>query len=784
MENICKRPTTGSEHQKQEAITRTENVDDDDVQIKDLLGVSVYHLNEVFLPQIRDEGFSEATKFYEIENLSLDSPGIVRRRGQHLLCPFDHLPGCAYVHTISGIDHVGPATHMLSWTWGYTVGDVCLTLLDFCKEHQLDPRRTYIWMCCLCVNQHRVAASNKSGMLKQNVVDFEKEFQSHVVGIGHVLAMMGPWDSPAYLKRAWCIFELYTAISNDCDITIVMPPKERDCMARRVLGSSGRAPNKPEEGGVDALYKTLADISVQDAQASIEADRERIMTILKNSRIGFDVVNKSLANFLRQWVRRAIGVLVKEQEEYMEFGTVSNNSDNAKDSSNQRRASYAAFCSNVAMLFQRNGEYEAAIKMYQKSLIIYETDLGREHIYFAATLSNIGAVLMAQGCLDEALQKHCAALDIQKKIWDDDHQYMATTYTNIAHVLQGQGDFKNALEHYRKAALICDNTYGSKHQATATCYSCIGSLLLLRGDYQAALKEYTRALEIFLQVFTRNHPLVGKTYSDVGRTHHGLGNYSKAIEYQHIAIEVQEKILGIEHADTATSYLNMARSLQSTGKYDHALNMYHNALETFERVVGDNHPTTAACYCSIGSVHHAMKNYPESIEMYRKALAFYENSTSFNESHFSIGRTYSELGSVLCDNGDMEGAFVMLKKALEIQEGSLAPNHPSLATTYVNMGRALQSTGKYNEAMTMLKKAEAIQLQALPENHPTMAMTYYCIGSLQRAKGDIPRALASYKKCLDSQEKTLGKEHRLTVKTKSRIRSLESAQEVLGTNND
>lgn len=49
------------------------------------------------------------------------------------------------------------------------------------------------------VNQHRVVKSNQSGMLKQSVLDFETEFRRRVLGIGRVLAMMGPWDDPAYL---------------------------------------------------------------------------------------------------------------------------------------------------------------------------------------------------------------------------------------------------------------------------------------------------------------------------------------------------------------------------------------------------------------------------------------------------------------------------------------------------------------------------------------------------------------------------------------------------------
>lgn len=36
--------------------------------------------------------------------------------------------------------------------------------------------------------------------------------------IGHMLAMMAPWKAPIYLTRVWCIFEMYVAYSNNCQV--------------------------------------------------------------------------------------------------------------------------------------------------------------------------------------------------------------------------------------------------------------------------------------------------------------------------------------------------------------------------------------------------------------------------------------------------------------------------------------------------------------------------------------------------------------------------------------
>ncbi|CAB9509963.1 Hydra magnipapillata [Seminavis robusta] len=846
----------------------------------DLLGVSVHHFVTVFLPSVLEEygDHGGERRFMDIENLK--SPhGFVRQKGASTKCPLDGQMGAAYVHTLQGEDHVGPSTAMLSWTWKYTVSGVVETLKDYCEEHRFNPKRTYIWMCCLCVNQHRVVQANHSGMLNKSSLDFQNEFRKRVLGIGRVLAMMGPWDDPEYLKRVWCIFECFTAIHGDVDITIVMPPKERERMSRILLGSSdtsssntstssqqerqssstslnqiqeegqgetkqgetkeetkqGEAhsnthqPPPPKEtsssmsspkssssssssqhqkqllrssssssslapplamhphglhqGGVDALYKALSKISVQNAQATVQEDKIQIMNILQESQLGFDAVNKQVANYLREWVRRAIDVIVLEQVDRMEQAAkeeskeiLNQNESDAlereKLTMRRYRLTHAAFCTNVAMLFQRNGEFDAAIEMFQKSQAIYELELGENHAYTAATLSNIGSAFMAQGQHKKAEEMLHQAINIQKSLPEAHQKNMATTYANLAQVLHGKGDFDNALQMYKQAAKISEKFYGSDHQATAPIYSCMGSLLLLKGCHSEALVNFQNALEIFKVTPGENHPDTAKTYSDIGRIYHGQGDYVKALEMQDKAIAIQETVLG-NHVHTATSYLNKARSLQAKGDYDDALIVYSKTRDILERKVGRMHPTTAATFCSLGSLYQAMKKYPEAVDMYHKALKFYE--VAFGKDHFSTARVYSELGSVLHDKderGDQGKALTILRRAQAIQEASLNHLHPSLATTYLNLGRVMKAKKDYTHGMEMYKKALAIQEKILGKNHPTTASTYSSVASLLAAMGKRADALAEYQKCLAIQKKVLGSKHPLTVKTMRKMKSL------------
>ena len=166
-----------------------------------LRGVSVGHIAGELLAHMYRQGQSRTAKVYEIE------PTVIRPKGASVCCPRDGELGAAYVDSIFGDDNASLAQFMLSYTWGYELGDIVDSLISFCSSSELEPSRTYIWVCCLCINQHRVKAAQARG----DVVpfsEFQNTFGERVSGIGHILAMMSPWNYPTYITRV-CSIHIY-----------------------------------------------------------------------------------------------------------------------------------------------------------------------------------------------------------------------------------------------------------------------------------------------------------------------------------------------------------------------------------------------------------------------------------------------------------------------------------------------------------------------------------------------------------------------------------------------
>ena len=148
--------------------------------------------------------------------------------------------------------------------WDYTVGDIIDSLESYCAQKHIDTKATYVWICCVCNNRHRVGESVP-------FTRFHEIFHDTVVGVGHILAMMAPWDAPLYLTRVWCIFEIHTAnTADDVKTEIIMPPREKD----KMLASLNDYNN---------LVKALSATHIESAEASKELDRENIMKLVNKT---------------------------------------------------------------------------------------------------------------------------------------------------------------------------------------------------------------------------------------------------------------------------------------------------------------------------------------------------------------------------------------------------------------------------------------------------------------------------------------------------------------------
>jgi nephrocystin-3 len=169
--------------------------------------------------------------------------------------------------------------------------------------------------------------------------------------------------------------------------------------------------------------------------------------------------------------------------------------------------------------------------------------------------------------------------------------------------------------------------------------------------------------------------------------------------------------------------------------------------------------------------------------LYRRALEGYENALG-PEHPESLG-SLNNLGNLLSDKGDYDGAEALYRRALYSYEKALGLDHTDTLSTANNLGTTLFEKGDYQKTNTinsptveiemigpelpgMLNSVKAELLtrsvfvrreKLLGLEHPKTLSSACSLGTLLKQKGDYDGAEALYRRALDGYEKALGSEH-------------------------
>ena len=263
--------------------------------------------------------------------------------------------------------------------------------------------------------------------------------------------------------------------------------------------------------------------------------------------------------------------------------------------------------------------YEEAENVYLRLIQISEETNGQNETT-AKAYNCLGIVYDNLGDYDEALKYYNKALKIDKEVFGEEHPYTAMSYLNIGGTYYKLGEYNDALKHYNKALKIKKEVFGQKHISTASCYLNMGMVYDDLGEYYNALKYHNKAIEIYKEVLEENNLNIATYYNSIGIVYQNLKKYDKALESHNKALEIREEVLGEKHPYTAMSYNNIGTLYMNIEDYDKALKCYDRALKINEKALGEKHPDTAISYGSMGSFYFNLGEYDNALEHFNKAL--------------------------------------------------------------------------------------------------------------------------------------------------------------------
>jgi tetratricopeptide (TPR) repeat protein len=578
---------------------------------------------------------------------------------------------CSYCDMLKqrGSDGVGIATVFISHAWKYRFADVVNAL----EYHFRDSPDIFIWFDLFSNNQH--AAGN---------LPFDwwaTTFKSAIAQFGRVVMVLSPWNDPIPFTRAWCLFEIYSAVSTNSQFEVAMSKSDFKLFLQSI---------KYDQMSFLAM---LGTIDLLKCEAFNPDDRDRIFEVVK-SEVGFSTLNGMVKGKMREWVDATLSSRVKST------------TDMSVEAIHEKQA--------YANTIFRLGQYEKSLELQRQCLDMKIQLFGERHIEVTASYNNIGCICDFLGRSEEALEIHKKSLEIEIESLGERDVNVATSYGNIGNTYYYLGRFDEALEYHKKSLDIRIEAFGDRHPNVAPSYSNIANICDSLGRYEEALQYHKKSIEIEIDSFGERHFHVATSYSNIGNTYYSLGRYDEALEYHKKCLDIKIESFGDRHPDVANSYTNIGRVLTQMSNYIEC----EGALKQALNIMSSDSVMLSSVYFAYGEMYMYQGNNPsEATRYYQLCLDGRGYLHGSDTEHVEIADCLYGLGMVCVSVGSYDEALLYLSKCLAMRLSKLPARHRDVAKSYYGLGVIYYRQGLMDEARDYLSKALEIQLDVLGDQH-------------------------------------------------------------------
>mmetsp|Transcript_52676 Transcript_52676/g.94935 ORF Transcript_52676/g.94935 Transcript_52676/m.94935 type:complete len:261 (+) Transcript_52676:2-784(+) len=161
------------------------------------------------------------------------------------------------------------------------------------QQSKIDPNRTFLYMCFFVNNQYRILLDQEGAGSR---ISLGEVFSERLQRIGRMVALLDQWDQPSYLSRIWTIFEQYTAVVLEIEVTFVLPETSGDSLLQEI--------RKGEEGIVH-VRDSLCNVDAESAGAWCPEDEHQVKSLIEET-IGFEKVNAKVQELMIAWVATVV----------------------------------------------------------------------------------------------------------------------------------------------------------------------------------------------------------------------------------------------------------------------------------------------------------------------------------------------------------------------------------------------------------------------------------------------------------------------------------------------
>lgn len=349
----------------------------------------------------------------------------------------------------------------------------------------------------------------------------------------------------------------------------------------------------------------------------------------------------------------------------------------------------------LANAYSRQGDYEKARKLYEKSLFYHQTEPSLNRIAEAHT-----------------------------------HNHMGN--------LNSQCNFNTSLRHYHIALSIYDEQYGVDHILSTKPLNGIGNIFVVLGRYEEGIQHYKRLLRIKEALYGKNSLASANTINNLGNAFDSLGKIIQAKVQYDLALTIYKTELGPDHSKSTLALRNRGNIELYYGNYENALDFYNRAMKSFSR---EDPMVLAKLWINLASISSHLGNHDLALNQCNQAI---EGIACFGEHNITFAMAISSRGDIYCGQKKFSEAMKDYEQALKIYESILGRDYVQSMEIIVRIGNVYHSLSRCTEAIERFELAYNFYKKVFGKDHVNTGPVIRNIGCALKEQGYCDRAKEQY----------------------------------------
>lgn len=226
-------------------------------------------------------------------------------------------------------------------------------------------------------------------------------------------------------------------------------------------------------------------------------------------------------------------------------------------------------CNDIASIMCYQGEYDKALPLLLKAMVIHKKVLGEYHSDYAMNLHDLGLCYFYLNDYEKAEFYIEQALEYQLEIHGDAHVDVAMSYQDLGIIHTFQNRQKDSFDNFLMAIKTHKKIKGDNNLELANTYNHLSYLLISIGEYDYALLYLQLAMNILQKDMVKWHPIRALSHYNLGLVYYFKKDFENALIHANEALQIHNSLdsHNTNDIDNCMNFIEEIRKMSNLHNY-------------------------------------------------------------------------------------------------------------------------------------------------------------------------------------------------------------------------